>query len=278
MKGLEGKVALIAGGGTGIGAATARRLVEGGALVVIGDINIEAATTLAAELGSRAKAVHYDASDASSVAALVDQGAAAFGRLNVLFNNTAITLPEVHQQDLDIIEIPIETWNRIFAVNVTSFLLAIKHAVPYLRAAGGGSIINTSSGSAQIGDLVRTGYSMSKAAINSLTLNAAVQYGRDNIRCNAVAPGLIQTRQSTLADLIKPHLLTPRLGLATDIASLVAFLASNESEYMTGQIIACDGGHFAHGPHMVDVMRMEEQLGGRLKPMTRDQIRPLDAA
>lgn len=278
MRGLSGKVAVIAGGGTGIGAASARRLIEESAKVVIGDINIDAATTLAAELGPNAKAIHYDADDEASIAALIEGTVAAFGGIDILFNNAAITAPAFHAQDTTVVEIDRAIWDRAFSINVTSYLLASKYAIPHMIARGGGSIVNMASQSARMGDAVRIAYSMSKAAIVSLTLSTAVQYGEQGIRCNAVAPGLIETRQSTLAYLIEPHILVGRLGQADDIASMVAFLASEESSYVTGQVMACDGGLCSHSPHLVDLKRFEAEQGQRLKPMTTDQGPPVAKA
>ena len=259
MKRLEDKVAIVAGGATGIGAACATRYVAEGAKVVIGDINIATARELAASLGDSAVAVEYDAAEPESIKALIDQAVAAFGTINVLHNNVALTSLSVQAQDTTVVDIPLEIWNAVLSVNLTSFMLGSKYAIPHMIKAGGGSIINTSSDSGRAGDLVRTAYGASKAGIISLTQHIAVQYGLDGIRCNAITPGVILSKamqdDPALVDIIKPHILTPAFGLPKDIAALATFLASDESVYITGQAIACDGGHLMHQPQMADARK-----------------------
>jgi NAD(P)-dependent dehydrogenase (short-subunit alcohol dehydrogenase family) len=266
MQRLQGKVAVIAGGATGIGAACARRYSAEGARVVIGDLNIGAAQQLAASLGSSAAAIHYDAADAASIKALIERAAATFGRIDVLHNNVALTSQAIQSQDTTVTDIPLEIWNAVLSVNVTSFMLGSKHAIPYIIKSGGGSIINTSSDSGRAGDVTRTAYGASKAAIISLTQHIATQYGLQGIRCNAITPGVILSPamqdDPVLVRLIKPHILTPEFGAPDDIAALAAFLASDESRYITGQAISCDGGHLAHQPQIADVRKFEAQQKG----------------
>ncbi|MAT52204.1 MAG: short-chain dehydrogenase [Porticoccaceae bacterium] len=261
MSRLDKKVAIVAGGATGIGAACARRYSREGARVIIGDLNIDVARELAESLGPDAIAVRYDASDADSIKNLIDTTVETFGTINVLHNNVALTSPAVQALDTTVVDIPLDTWNAILNVNVTSFLLGSKYAIPHMIEAGGGSIINTSSDSGRVGDLVRTAYGASKAAVISLTQHIAVQYGLQGIRCNAITPGVILSEQmksdAALVNFIKPHILTPEFGTPDDIASLATFLASDESLYITGQAIACDGGHLAHQPQMADVRRAQ---------------------
>lgn len=262
MRRLEDKVAIIAGGATGIGAACAKRLVDEGCRVVVGDFNMDAASELCATLGERSHAIRYDASDPDTIEALVENAVRHFGRLDILHNNVAITSLELNMQDTTVTDIPLSIWRQVFEVNVTSFLLGSRFAIPHLIAAGGGSIINTSSDSGRLGDVVRTAYGVSKAAVISLTQYIATQYGAMGIRCNAITPGVIMTKNmeivaAELSQIIKPHVLTPRLGKPEDIAAMVAFLASDESGYVTGQAIACDGGALAHQPQIVDVARFE---------------------
>jgi NAD(P)-dependent dehydrogenase (short-subunit alcohol dehydrogenase family) len=263
---LQNKVAIIAGGATGIGAACARRFVAEGAKVVVGDLNIKTAQQLAASLGPNASAVQYDASDDASIKALIEGVAAKHGRIDVLHNNVALTSQAVQARDTTVTDIPLEIWNAVLAVNVTSFLLGSKYAIPHMIKSGGGSIINTSSDSGRAGDVTRTAYGASKAAIISLTQHIAVQYGLQGIRCNSITPGVILSAQMKddpiLVRLIKPHILTPEFGEPEDIAALAAFLASDESKYITGQAIACDGGHLAHQPQVADVRKFETEQKG----------------
>jgi NAD(P)-dependent dehydrogenase (short-subunit alcohol dehydrogenase family) len=260
---LKNKVAVVAGGATGIGAACAARYVAEGAQVVIGDINLPTAEKLARELGSNAIAVRYDAADAASIEALINSAPKKFGRLDILHNNVALTSLAIQSQDTTVVDISLEIWNAILSVNLTSFLLGSKYAIPHMIKAGGGSIINTSSDSGRAGDVTRTAYGASKAGIISLTQHVATQYGLQGIRCNAITPGVILSDamqdDPTLVRLIKPHILTPKFGSPADIASLAAFLASDESTYITGQAIACDGGHLAHQPQVADVRKFEAE-------------------
>lgn len=260
MSRLNQKVVVVAGGATGIGAACATRYVAEGARVVIGDLNIEIASELADRLGPAASAVQYDAARDASIKGLIDSAIAAHGAIHVLHNNVGLTAPAIMGQDTTVVDIPLDIWNRVLTVNLTSFMLGSKYAIPHMIKAGGGSIINTSSDSGLVGDVARTAYGASKAAIISLTQHIAVQYGLDGIRCNAIAPGVILSEQmqrehGALMDFIKPHVLTGRFGTPEDIASLAVFLASDESSYITGQTISCDGGHLAHQPQMADVRR-----------------------
>jgi NAD(P)-dependent dehydrogenase (short-subunit alcohol dehydrogenase family) len=261
MQRLRDKVAIVAGGATGIGAACAKRYVDEGAHVAIGDLNLGTAQELAASLGPKAIAIHYDAADAVSIKALIETVASRFGRIDVLHNNVALTSHTIQRQDTTVTDIPLEIWNAVLNVNVTSFLLGSKYVIPHMIRGGGGSIINTSSDSGRAGDVTRTAYGASKAAIISLTQHIATQYGLQGVRCNAITPGVILSAQMkddpVLVTLIKPHILTRDFGEPEDIAALAAFLASDESRYITGQAIACDGGHLAHQPQVADVRKFE---------------------
>ncbi|MAT51016.1 MAG: short-chain dehydrogenase [Porticoccaceae bacterium] len=260
MQRLQNKVAVVAGGATGIGAACATRFALEGASVVIGDINFPVAKSLAETLGDRVVAVQYDAADADSIRQLIEAAIENFGALHVLHNNVGLVSPEVMEKDTTVVDIELELWNRVLQVNLTSFLLGSKYAIPHMIRAGGGSIINTSSDSGLVGDLSRTAYGASKAAIISLTQHIAVQYGLQGVRCNAITPGVIMSEQAKvnsqdLVRAIKDHILTPDFGEPKDVGALAAFLASDESTYITGQAIACDGGHLAHQPQVADMRR-----------------------
>ncbi len=258
MRRLEGKVAIVTGGGGGIGSAVARRIVAEGGRVAIADLYEDSARRAAEPLGEDAMAIGFDAADAASVAAMVEATVKRFGRLDILHNNAALTDPERQQQDTTAIDIPLEIWNATMTINVTGYLLGCKYALPHMIAGGGGSIINTASGSGMAGDLARVAYGSSKGAIIALTRYIATQHGKQGIRCNAIAPGVVLTEALSrtvpgLADIIKRHILTPRFGTPEDIAALAAFLASDESAYITGQTISIDGGSMAHQPHYADL-------------------------
>jgi NAD(P)-dependent dehydrogenase (short-subunit alcohol dehydrogenase family) len=256
---LAGKVAIVTGGGGGIGSAVARRIVAEGGRVVIADIVLDSAEGVVEELGDAALAVQFDAGDPDSIKSLIAQTVAHFGGLDVLHNNAAITTPEIQKYDTTAVDIPLDVWKRILDVNLTGYLVGCKYAVPHMIARGGGSIINTASNSGIVGDLKRIGYGTSKAAIINLTKHVATQYGRQGIRCNVVAPGIILT-QATLesvpdiAQNFGKHLALARMGTPEDVANLVAYLASDESSYMTGQCLSIDGGSLIHQPHFADYM------------------------
>lgn len=256
---LTGKVAIVTGGGGGIGSAVARRFVAEGAKVTIADVFHASAKEAAEPLGNAALAVQFDASDAASVEAMVEATVSHFGRLDILHNNAAMTDPGKAQQDTDAVTIPVAIWDEIIDVNLRGYLLGCKYAIPHMIAGGGGSIINTASNSGSAGDLARIAYGASKGAIITMTKYIATQHGKQNIRCNSVAPGVVLTEALSktvpgLADIIKRHILTPEFGVPDDIAALVAFLASDESRYITGENISISGGGLSHQPHYADLL------------------------
>jgi NAD(P)-dependent dehydrogenase (short-subunit alcohol dehydrogenase family) len=258
MNRLEGKVAIVTGGGGGIGAAVARRLVSEGAKVTVADINIASARVAAEPLGASALAVEFDAADASAVQAMIERTVSHFGRLDILHNNAALTDPAKQQQDTTAVDIPLEIWNATLTTNVTGYLLGCKYAIPHMIAGGGGAIINTASNSGTAGDLARIAYGSSKGAIITMTKYVATQYGRQNIRCNSIAPGVVLTAALEkaapgLKEMIRRHILTPEFGTPEDIAALVAFLASDEARYITGENISISGGGLSHQPHYADL-------------------------
>ncbi|WP_404476497.1 SDR family NAD(P)-dependent oxidoreductase [Novosphingobium sp. BL-52-GroH] len=260
---LDGKVAIVTGGGGGIGSAVARRFVAEGARVVVADLIAEAADRAASSIGENALAFQFDAADPQSVRDMVDAAVDHFGRLDILHNNAAMTDPVKAAQDTTAPDIPIAVWRDILDVNLTGYLLGCKYAIPRMIETGGGSIINTASNSGSAGDLARVAYGSSKAAIIGLTKYVATQHGRQNIRCNSIAPGVVLTQalEDTvpgLKEMIQRHILTPEFGTPDDIAALVAFLASDESRYITGENISISGGGLAHQPHYADLLDFME--------------------
>jgi NAD(P)-dependent dehydrogenase (short-subunit alcohol dehydrogenase family) len=266
MKRLDGKVAIVTGGGGGIGSAVARRMVSEGARVVIADLFEDSARRAAEPLGDAALAVQFDAADPDSVRALVDRAVDHFGRLDILHNNAAMTDPVKSAQDTTAPDIPIGIWREILDVNLTGYLLGCKYAIPRMVETGGGAIVNTASNSGSAGDLARIAYGSSKAAIIGLTRYIATQHGRQNIRCNSIAPGVVLTEalEKTvpgLKEMIHRHILTPEFGTPDDIAALVTFLASDEARYITGENISISGGGLVHQPHYADLLAFMESDG-----------------
>jgi NAD(P)-dependent dehydrogenase (short-subunit alcohol dehydrogenase family) len=260
MRGLEGKVAIVTGGASGIGEATCRRFAQEGAKVVIGDIDGGRAEALAKELGDAALAVRFDAGDVASVEALVAAAVDRFGRLDVLFNNAALMSPDVIKLDTDPVGIDFAVWDRTMAVNARGYLAGCKYAIPHMLKAGGGSILMTTSGSGLLGDISNIAYGASKAAVASLMRYVATIYGKQGIRCNAICPGLIRTEggkknvHGAMVGVMERNTLTPRLGLPEDIAAMAVFLSSDDAAFITGQNIEVDGGMLMHMPYYSDIM------------------------
>ena len=257
---LEGKVAIVTGGASGIGAATARRLVAEGARVAIGDVNGLRAESVAADIGSAAAGIQFDAGDVESVKLLVDRAVERFGRLDILHNNAAIMAPEVIGRDTNPVDIDFAVWDKTMEVNLRGYLAGCKYAIPHMIESGGGSIILTASGSGVFGDLSNVAYGTSKAGIIGLNRYIATIYGSAGIRCNAINPGLIRTEggKGNVPDAMLPimqrNTLVPRLGMAEDIAATVAFLASDDAAFITGISINVDGGLTCHAPYMSDFL------------------------
>jgi len=258
MARVEGKVALVTGGASGIGLSSARLLAKEGAKVVIADFNAEGAQQAAAEInaqGGEACGLFLDAGDESSIREAVEFTVKHFGTITVLFNNVGLTNL---QKDLDVVNMYLTEWDRLMNVNLKSVLLGSRFAIPHMIEAGGGSIINTASMAGFTGDSIRSAYGASKAAVVNLTRYIATQYGASGIRCNAVAPGLILTPAAKnnmppqVLDIFAKYNKLPYHGEPDDIGYTVLFLASDESKFITGQTIQVEGGHYIANPSIPD--------------------------
>jgi NAD(P)-dependent dehydrogenase (short-subunit alcohol dehydrogenase family) len=255
---LEGKVAIVTGAASGIGTASAVRMASEGAAVVVADRNEAGANDVADRIradGGRAIGVGCDIAVEAQIAAMVAATVDAFGGLHVVHNNAALTDASAHAKDHTVMDLSVETWDRSMAVNARGAMLVCKHAVPHLIQAGGGSIINTASNQALAGDLSQTAYGAAKGAVVTLTMSVATAFGKQGVRCNCISPGAIRTPSLINAcppevlDVIEQSNLVDRLGEPEDIANLALFLASDESSFITGLTIRCDGGQMAHLPH-----------------------------
>ena len=255
---LDGKIAIITGAASGIGKATARRVAAEGARTVVADLDAAGAKQVASEIsaaGREATGIRADLGDNDSVRAMVEAAVTAYGGLDILHNNAAATSLAA-TRDLPVSAADPDVWDETMRVNLRGALVAIQAAAPYMIARGGGSVINTASGSGLAGDLHNPAYGASKAALVSLTRYAATEFGKQGIRCNAISPGFIVIgekpgREAVHATMLR-HALTSRLGRPEDIAALVVFLASDESAFITGQNICVDGGMLAHQPFLAD--------------------------
>jgi NAD(P)-dependent dehydrogenase (short-subunit alcohol dehydrogenase family) len=250
---LDGKVAIVTGAAGGIGSETARLLGERGANVVLADLpGTKLAEATATVKGGTAAHHDVDISSESDVEALIRFTVDTFGRLDIVDNNAA---RQGLMEDAGITEMTVELWDSVFAVNARGDMLMAKHSIPHMIEVGGGSIINISSGTAAAGDMFATAYACTKGAINTLTRYVATQYGDKGVRCNAIAPGLVATPALKTGmpvpmqeAMVRAGKLIPRLGEPRDIAEVVAFLASDASSWITGQVFPVDGGFFAHVP------------------------------
>jgi NAD(P)-dependent dehydrogenase (short-subunit alcohol dehydrogenase family) len=250
LRGLTDKVAVVAGGATGIGAATAARLGAEGALVVVGDIAAEAAQRTAEAIagdGGTAVAVPFDLADPDSVAHLIASAVDTYGGVDALFSVGADM--SAIRGDSDVVDIDLDLWDRVMTVNLRGYVAAMKYAIPQMLARGGGAIVNMSSAAAFQGEPARPAYATAKAGIGALTRHVAARWGKEGIRCNAVAPGFTATEAirsapqwpELEASALK-RIRGPRVGEPDDIAALVAFLLSDEGEWINGQIVNIDGG------------------------------------
>ena len=248
-------MAIVTGGASGIGRACAEALAAEGHRVVLADIDRERADDVAASIPG-CLAAKTDVSEEASVSACVGWITDRLGRIDVLVNSAARTDQAHHDRDVDVAGMDLGVWRDTFAVDRDGAMLMCKHVVPVMTAGGGGSIVNITSNAAEGGDLVRAAYAASKAGLNSLTRSVAVEYGRAGVRCNAVSPGGIlgpsfeRNLSPTAQRLISGLRLLPYPGRPEDVAALVAFLASDRARYITGQVIAVDGGARSQGPHV----------------------------
>jgi NAD(P)-dependent dehydrogenase (short-subunit alcohol dehydrogenase family) len=243
---LAGKVALITGGAHGMGAAEARLFAQEGAKVVIGDVLHREGGLVAAGIGEPARFARLDVTREADWIAAVAATLAAFGKLDILVNNAGIS-----GSDPDLMSTM--AWDRLMDVNAKGVFLGMKHALPAMRRAGGGAIVNISSISGFVGQqVVHMGYNASKGAVRLMTKSAAVQYAADGIRVNSVHPGLLPpmlTSKATADPGVRAALLKGvpmgREGRVEEVAYAVLFLASDEASYVTGTELVVDGGFLA---------------------------------
>ncbi|MET0152756.1 MAG: glucose 1-dehydrogenase [Candidatus Binatia bacterium] len=251
---LEGRVAIITGGASGIGASTTRLFVENGARVVIADVQRDLGEALTRELSPSAVFHRADVSNEDDVRAMVERVEAAFGRLDCMFNNAGFggALGTIAGT-------PVEEWDLTFHVLVRGVFLGMKHAAPLLRRQGG-SIISTASVAGLVGGYSPHAYAAAKAAVIQLTKSVALEMAEDRIRVNCICPGFIATplalntvgKPDSLLEARKPQMVgaqpIERPGEPTDIAEMALFLASDRSTFITGQAFVVDGGFAAGRP------------------------------
>jgi NAD(P)-dependent dehydrogenase (short-subunit alcohol dehydrogenase family) len=242
---LEGKVAVVTGGASGIGRETARRFAEEGARVCVVDLADEPGEEVAGEIDGLY--VHADVTSAEDVQRVYRKAAEAFGGLDVLFNNAGISPPD----DDSILDTDLDAWQRVQDVNLKSVFLCCKYGIPYLLERGGGSVINTASFVAVMGAATsQISYTASKGGVLAMTRELGVQFARQGVRVNALCPGPVSTpllqelfaKDPEKAERRLVHLPMGRFAEATEIANAVLFLASDESSYVTASTFLVDGG------------------------------------
>lgn len=246
---LQEKVALITGGASGIGKASALQFAREGAKIVVADIDKDSSDKVVAEIqsaGGAAAAVVADVADRASVQGMIAFCEDTFGRLDVLFNNAGI----FHPDDGSVLDTEDDIWDRVIDINLKGVFLGCRYGIPAMLRSGGGSIINTASFVALHGSATsQIAYTASKGGVLSMTKEIAVEFARQNIRANAICPGPVQT--PLLAELLADperrqrrlvHIPMGRFANAEEIASAALFLATDESSYITGSTFTVDGG------------------------------------
>lgn len=245
MRRLQDRVAVVTGGGSGIGRASVRRLADEGAKVVVADINEETGGEAAEEVGGLF--VRADVADEEDVARIYRTAFDEFGRIDVAFNNAGIFPPDGGS----ILETDLAVWRRVQEVNLTSIFLCCKHVIPYMQRQGKGSIINASSFIAVMGSAISNiAYTASKGGVLAMSRELGVQFARDGIRVNALCPGPVDTPLLRELDAKNPerlgrrivHMPLGRSAQAEEIAAAVAFLASDDASFITASEFLVDGG------------------------------------
>lgn len=261
MDRLKDKVAIVTGSTSGIGKGIAQMFAAEGAKVVVCGRREERGQAIVDEItaaGGTARFHFLDVTKPETVDALVSDTVDAWGRVDIMVNNAA----GMALKDGRVEEISLEEWDAVFASDIRSTFYCIKTVLPYMKENGGGSIVNIGSMAACGGDLGTTAYACAKAGVDMLTQYTALQYGKDNIRCNCVRPGLIVTpeNESRVPDALKEIFLSNievnRYGSPADIAAMCVYLGSDESEYFTGQVVTVDGGLNAHVPTVAQFRAM----------------------
>lgn len=258
MKRLENKIALVTSATRGIGLASAKRLAQEGATVYMGVRRLEATQEICNDLakeGLNMKPVFFDAYNLDSYKSMVEDVIKDSGKIDILVNNFGTGRPD---KDFDLVSSDEASFFELLESNIGSVYRISKLVVPHMIKNGGGSIVNISSIGGTVPDISRIGYGVSKAGVNNITQQIAMQYAKNNIRCNAVLPGLTATdaamdnmpedfRKSFLS-----HVPLNRMGTPEDMANAVAFFASDDSSYITGNIMEVSGGYHLGTPQYAD--------------------------
>jgi NAD(P)-dependent dehydrogenase (short-subunit alcohol dehydrogenase family) len=273
---LDGKVAIITGGTSGIGKRIAEVFVAEGARIVVGARRADEGQQLQRELGESARFIRTDVSDAGQVNAMIDCAVDNFGRIDCLVNNAGSPSPMVSIVDLDI-----DDFDRVMAINVRGVMLGMKLVIPHMIRQGSGCIINISSGAAIRVSYTAHTYATSKAAVSHLTRSVAAEVGRHGIRVNSISPGVIATgifgknagvegsQADQVLDVVKEAFMAlqpiPRSGVPDDIADAAAFLASDRASFIHGHELLVDGGVTLGGQRWEDGLAWRANLYAKIR-------------
>jgi meso-butanediol dehydrogenase/(S,S)-butanediol dehydrogenase/diacetyl reductase len=270
VKRFEGKVAVITAGGSGIGAATARRLTSEGCAVVIVDLSGTRAGAVSTEIeaaGGRVLWIKGDVAEPATIEAAINLAVDRFGRLDIMHNNAGLADPGLLE------ELSLERWNRVMAVTATSTFLGLKFCLPVMRKQGSGVIINTGSVDGFTAEPRMSSYCAAKAAVVNLTRAAALEVARDGIRVNCVCPGTTNTRVAQVLAKGREEEFKRvfggahpmgRLAEPEEIANAVTFLASDEASFITGAVLVVDGGLTAFNGLPSYPAAPEQKVGSRV--------------
>ena len=265
MDRLKGKVAIVTGSTSGIGVGIAKLYASEGAKVVICGRRQEKGQAVVDEIVKEGGEAWYhftDITQIDSIEKLIADTAEKYGKIDVLVNNAA----NVGLKDGRVDELTLEMWDGIFQSDLRGTFYTTKCVIPYMQKnENGGSIINIGSMASCGGDLGSTAYACAKAGVDMLTQSTALQYGKNNIRCNCVRPGLIVTPQNeahvpqALKDIFLSNIMVNRYGCPEDIGHMCVYLASDESSYFTGQVVTVDGGLNAHTPTVAQFKQLSSR-------------------
>jgi NAD(P)-dependent dehydrogenase (short-subunit alcohol dehydrogenase family) len=257
MRGIRGKRFVVAGGGSGIGAATAERLAAEGARVIVGDINETGAKATVGRItgaGGEGKAFRFDMADEKSTNALIQACVEAYGGIDGLANVAADLSPATISGDHDVLEMSLPIWERTLRVNLIGHAFTCREAIRnFVKQGTGGAIVNVSSEAANCGENTRPAYAASKAGTNALMREIALRWGKSGIRCNCVAPGIIlsETHRAQASEehvqLWTGRTVLGRAGAPSELAAAIVFLLSDDASYISGQVHHVNGGSHFHG-------------------------------
>ncbi|WP_281783667.1 SDR family NAD(P)-dependent oxidoreductase [Sinimarinibacterium flocculans] len=260
-------VAIITGGASGIGRATARALARAGFRTVVADINASGGELVCAQIvadGGQALAVATDVADPAQIERMVATTLSHWNRVDVLVNNAAAL--GLLAGDGEFLSTTVDNWDASYRANQRGAMVATQQVLPAMLCQGGGSIVNISSVDGELGDTTKIAYGMNKAAMNLFTQCIATAYGPRGVRCNAILPGLIMTEmaEANIGPEERPvwerNIRSPRLGTPEDVAAVVVFLAGSAAEYVNGQLIRVDGGLLSHVPHLAQFEALAESV------------------